>query len=97
MNESTQMDSYDPNRLLDMVMQKMEVASDEALTARLRVSSDLLRSLRAGTLPVAASMLIWMSEISGMTVAELRRVLGDRRAKFRLIAGRRGHTEKRKK
>jgi hypothetical protein len=88
MNESTQTYFYDPNRLLNMVMQKIGVASDEALTARLRVSSAIIRSLRAGTLPVGASLLIWMSEISDMTVVELRRVLGDRRAKFRLTAGR---------
>jgi hypothetical protein len=32
-------------------------------------------------------MLLWFSESTGASIDELRRVLGDRRAKFRLHCG----------
>lgn len=75
---------YDPNLLLDTLMHHLGIGSDGALARRLRVAHDVIVSIRRGTLPVCASMLLWMHEATGIGIDELRRIMGDRRAKFRL-------------
>ncbi len=75
---------YDPNRLLDAVMIRMGLTSDGALARFLKVAQPVIRGIRHGRLPVAASLLMWMHEATGMSIAELRALLGDRRMKYRL-------------
>lgn len=79
-----QLPTYDPNHLLDTLMQHFGISSDGALARRLKIARDVLMRIRAGTIPVCASMLLWMQEATGIDVAELRRLMGDRRARFRL-------------
>lgn len=79
--------SYDPNRLLDALMKRLGMASDKALSQKLNIACKVIRKIREGVLPIRASMLLWMSEVSGMNVAELRGILGDQRSSFRLVAG----------
>lgn len=75
---------YDPNRLLDAVMLRMGLTNDGALARFLKVAQPVIRGIRHGRLPVAASLLMWMHEATGMSIAELRLLLGDRRARYRL-------------
>lgn len=75
---------YDPNRLLDAVLKKMQWESDATLARRLKVHINVVRRIRAGTLPLGASMLIWMQEATGLSVDELRQLMGDRRTRLRL-------------
>lgn len=76
--------AYDPNLLLDTLMHHLGIDSDGALSRRLKVARDVIRSIRQGTIPVCASMLLWMQEASGIGINELRRIMGDRRRKCRL-------------
>lgn len=74
---------YNPNRLLDALLQHLGLRSDDALSRRLKVARSVLRRIRTGEVPVCASLLLWMEEASGIGIAELRRLLGDRRARLR--------------
>jgi plasmid maintenance system antidote protein VapI len=75
---------YNPNRLLDTLIERMNLNSDNALSKKLKVAKDVISSIRHGQLPIAASMLIWMHEATGISICELRALMGDRRTKCRL-------------
>lgn len=75
---------YNPNRLLDALIERMGLANDGALSRRLNVAKTVISNIRHNRLPVGASMLIWMHEATGISIRELRALLGDRRTKFRL-------------
>jgi transcriptional regulator with XRE-family HTH domain len=76
--------AYDPNLLLDTLMRHLGIDSDSALSRRLKVARKIISNIRKGTLPVCASMLLWMHEATGISIDELRRIMGDRRRKSRL-------------
>lgn len=75
---------YDPNRLLNTLMERLSLPSDKELSQRLNVSTKVLRKIRTGELTISASMLLWMAECAQTTIEELRSILGDRRRKLRL-------------
>ena len=64
-------EKYDPN-------------NDAALSRALEVAPPVISKIRHGRLPVGASLLIRMQEISNMSIRELREMMGDRRNKFRI-------------
>jgi hypothetical protein len=74
---------YSPARLLDALLHHLQLDNDGALSRRLHVARHVLRSIRHGNLPIGASMLLWMQEVSGLSITELRHLLGDRRATCR--------------
>lgn len=76
--------TYNPNLLLDTLMHHLGIDSDGALSRRLKVAREIISNIRKGTLPVCASMLLWMHEATGISIEELRRIMGDRRRKSRL-------------
>lgn len=76
--------SYDPNRLLDTVAAWLGIADDRALSRLIGLSPGIIRGLRAGRLPVRASILTLMADYAGKSVEELRSVLGDRRSRARM-------------
>lgn len=76
--------AYDPNNLLNTLIERMHLRNDAELARRLRISTGIVQKIRAGQLAVGASMLIWMQEATGISVQALRSLLGDRRAKARL-------------
>jgi hypothetical protein len=78
--------AYNPAALLDTLLQHLRINSDHALSRKLKVTKDIITRIREGSIPVGASMLLWMHEASGISVDELRKALGDRRAKCRLQA-----------
>jgi F0F1-type ATP synthase beta subunit len=75
---------YDPNHLLDTLIQKLAIKNDAALSRALEVAPPVISKIRHSRLPVGASLLIRMHEVSGMSIRELRQLMGDRRAKFRI-------------
>ncbi|RJG03680.1 hypothetical protein [Noviherbaspirillum sedimenti] len=83
MNKRNTNASYDPARLLDALLHHLHLDNDTALSRRLNVANQVIFSIRHGHLPVAASMLLWMQEASGLSMRELRLFLGDRRATWR--------------
>lgn len=76
--------SYDPNLLLNALIARLGLASDGALSRKLKVAKDVIGDIRAGRIQIGGSMLLWMQEATGISVDELRRLMGDRRAKTRL-------------
>lgn len=77
-------ESYNPNRLLDTLREKMKLKNDAALSRALEVAPPVISKIRHRTLPVGASLLIRMHEVTEMSIRELRDLMGDRRTKYRL-------------
>lgn len=76
---------YDPNRLLDTLTQHLGVKNDKALSQKLKMNKSLVAGIRQKRLPVAASLMIGMHEATGISIPELKKILGDRRSKYRLV------------
>jgi len=75
---------YDPNRLLDTLIEKLHLKNDAALSRALEVAPPVISKIRHNRLPVGASLLIRMHEVSEMSIRDLRYLMGDRRTKFRI-------------
>lgn len=75
--------TYDPNSLLDALLTRLRLKNDAALSRALEVAPPVISKIRHKKLPVGASMLIRMHEVSDMSIRELRELMGDRRQKYR--------------
>jgi hypothetical protein len=75
---------YNPDKLLDHLLTTLSLKNDAALSRTLEVSPPILSKIRHRRLPVGASILIRMHEVTGLSVRELRDLMGDRRAKYRM-------------
>lgn len=78
------MQRYDPDQLLASLIGKLNLKNDAALSRALEVSPPVISKIRHRRLPVTASLLIRMHEVSALTISELRQLMGDRRGKFRI-------------
>ena len=83
-NEPLQHRSYDPERLLTYLKHTLQLKNDIALSKALRVSHALLVAIREHKLAIAGAVLIQMQEVSQLSIAELRDVMGDRRRTCRM-------------
>lgn len=81
--ESDEID-YEPNNLLDTLIKQLHLKNDAALSRALEVAPPVISKIRHRRLPVGASLLIRMHEISDISLKDLRALMGDRRAKFRI-------------
>ena len=77
-------DTYDPNNLLSSLINTLNLKNDAALSRTLEVAPPVISKIRHGRLPVGASLLIRMQEVSNMSIQQLRTLMGDRRRKFRI-------------
>lgn len=75
---------YDPDRLLDALIDHLKLKNDAALSRALEVAPPVISKIRHRRLPVGAALLIRMHEVSELTIRDLRYLLGDRRQKFRI-------------
>ncbi len=75
---------YDPNNLLETLIEKLNLKNDAALSRALEVAPPLISKIRHRRLPVGASLLIRMHEVSDLSIKDLRHLMGDRRTKFRI-------------
>lgn len=78
-----QVEEFNPHTLLDALMKELGLKNDAALSRALEVAPPVISKIRHGGLPVGATILISMHELTGKSIAELRGLMGDRRAKFR--------------
>src|SRR4051812_35652733 len=76
--------NYDPNNLLDALIEKLGLKNDAALSRALEVAPPVISKIRHRRLPVGASLLIRMHEVSDLSIKDLRILMGDRRDKFRI-------------
>ena len=77
-------ETFNPNYLLDNLLGKMQLKNDAALSRMLEVGPPVISKIRHGCLPVGASLLIRMHEVTGMSIRDLRDLMGDRRTNYRL-------------
>jgi hypothetical protein len=85
MNSRITQHDYNPNRFLDALMHHLHIHGDQALAKRLKISHRIIKNIRTGQYPIAGSLLMCIEDASGVAVSELRRWMGDRRMKCRLI------------
>jgi hypothetical protein len=67
--------SYDPNRVLDAVIQKLKLKNDAALSRVLEVAPPVISKIRHNTLPIGATILLRMHEVSDFSIRELRALM----------------------
>lgn len=75
---------YNPNRLLDTLLENLRLKNDAALSRALEVAPPVISKIRHHRLPVGASLLIRMHEVSELSIRDLRYLMGDRRTKYRM-------------
>jgi hypothetical protein len=73
---------YDPDQLLNNVRMHLGLKNDAALARKLCVQPPVLSKVRHRRSPVSAELLISMHEESGLTIRDLRALMGDRREQF---------------
>ena len=78
------LETYDPNRLLDTLRERMHLKNDAALSRALEVTAPVISKIRHRTLPVGASLLIRMHEVTQLSIRDLRDLMGDRRTRYRV-------------
>jgi hypothetical protein len=76
--------NYNPDNLLASIIGKLNLKNDAALSRALEVAPPVISKIRHRRLPVGASLLIRMHEVTDLSIAELRTLMGDRRGKFRI-------------
>ena len=76
--------NYDPGYLLDTVIRRLGLKNDAALARCLEVAPPVISKTRNGQLAVGASMLLRLHEVTDISVKDLRALMGDNRASFRL-------------
>jgi hypothetical protein len=82
--ESIQHGPYDPARLLNYLTHVLQLKNDVALSRALRISHALLIAIREQRLAIAGAILMQMQEVSQLSIAELRALMGDRRRTCRM-------------
>ena len=62
------------NNLLDAVMAKLGLKNDAALLRALEVAPPVISKIRHGRLPVGATLLIRMHEVTDIAIRELKAI-----------------------
>ena len=70
--------TYDPNAVLDAVIAKMNLKNDAALSRALEVAPPVISKIRHHTLPIGATILLRMHEVSDFSIRELRALMEGR-------------------
>lgn len=66
---------YDPNRVLDAIIRKLSLKNDAALSRVLEVAPPVISKIRHSTLPIGATILLRMHEVSDFSIRELRNLM----------------------
>ena len=80
--------TYDPNNLIDAVTRKLSLKNDAAVARALKVETPIIEKVRSNNLPLGGYLLMRLREVTGMSVADLQDLMGDRRRKFRMNVSR---------
>ncbi|MBK4736104.1 hypothetical protein [Noviherbaspirillum pedocola] len=75
---------YDPDRLLDAVLRHLDLKNDSALARLMDLRPQHFSKIRRRLRPISAALLIRFNEVTGLSIKEMRTLMGDRRAKQRL-------------
>ena len=74
-SDSDDLLQYNPNRLLDTLIENLRLKNDAALSRALEVAPPVISKIRHNTLPIGATILIRMHEISDFSIRELRELM----------------------
>jgi plasmid maintenance system antidote protein VapI len=77
--------AYDPGRLLDHLLLRLNLTRDNDLARILKMDKRLLSMVRQGRRAISGSMLLRMQDATGLTILELRCLLQDRRRTSRMV------------
>ena len=66
---------YNPNKVLDAVIEKLQLKNDAALSRALEVAPPVISKIRHHTLPIGATILLRMHEVSDLSIRELRTLM----------------------
>ena len=69
-------ETYDPNKVLDAIMEKLNLKNDAALSRALEVAPPVISKIRHRTLPIGATILLRMHEVSEFSIRELKSLMG---------------------
>lgn len=75
LKQITSLPTYNPNRVLDAIIDKLQLKNDAALSRALEVAPPVISKIRHNTLPIGATILIRMHEISDFSIRELRELM----------------------
>ncbi len=67
--------SFVPNKLLDTLIERMQLKNDAELSRRLGVPPPVISQMRHRKLAVGATMLLRMHEESNISIADLKELL----------------------
>ena len=69
---------YNPNAVLDAIIEKLQLKNDAALSRALEVAPPVISKIRHCTLPIGATILLRMHEVSDLSIRELRALMTGR-------------------
>jgi len=89
MNDQPNVDknTFFPHKLIDGLIEKLSLKNDAALCRVLSVQPPIISKIRHGHLPVGASLLIRMHEETGLSIRDLRVMMGDQPDSRRFVSG----------
>lgn len=67
---------YDPNALLNLLTEKLNVKNDAGLAKALALKPPIISKIRNRRSPITAAILVRMHEASDMSIKELRMHMG---------------------
>lgn len=73
--------AYDPNMVLDAIIEKLQLKNDAALSRALEVAPPVISKIRHRTLPIGATILLRMHEVSDFSIRELRTLMAGENVK----------------
>jgi hypothetical protein len=76
---------YNPDNLLDALIDRLKLKNDADLSRLLAFPPPVISKIRHRRLAVGAPVLLSMHEETGLSIKELRMLMGDRRDRFRSI------------
>ncbi len=76
--------TYDPNVLIDMLIENLCLRNDSALALVIGISPPTISRMRSRKMPVGAGFLVCASELVELDTRTLRAIMGDRRRIHRI-------------
>lgn len=67
--------TYNPDKLLDAIIAKLKLKNDAALSRALKVAPPVISKIRHRTLPIGATILLRMHDVSNFSIRELRALM----------------------
>jgi hypothetical protein len=71
--------NYNPDNVLDAIIAKLKLKNDAALSRVLKVAPPVISKIRHRTLPIGATILLRMHDVSNFSIRELRALMASPR------------------